>query len=69
MARAKFANEIWYVIVCDVLTPNKLPHCLLCDSDKKSCARRYPVCIYNLDISGIIAGNCYKMLTILVVPD
>ena len=29
MARAKFANEIWYVIVCDVLTPNKLPHCAI----------------------------------------
>ena len=29
MARAKFANEIWYVIVCDVLTPKILPHCTL----------------------------------------
>ena len=27
IARAKFVNEIWYVIVCDVLTPKILPHC------------------------------------------
>lgn len=27
IARAKYANEIWYVIACDVLTPKMLPHC------------------------------------------